>query len=447
MANIIISTHWSDGDVIPFISTGKYLKEIGHQVTIFTHCCYEEKIRSYGMNFVAWDTLSEYKEFFNALTQYSNTVAGMKEIDSFRAKYENENVRMKEYELLRPHCEKKNTILIAKNRSSVAALLLAEKLNIPLLWVYMNPYEYESIENFNNLKEKELVEETNSLRARVGLNPIDSWLEWQNSPKKKIGFWPSWFRSEMINEIENVELIGFPLKILDKKNVVLPSELESLLKEKQGAIIISGGSSNKIKQKFYEIAARASIDLGKNVILATKYEELLPTVRADNLYIFTYIPLYECLAYADLIIHHGGIGTTSNAINTAVPQIILGDSGDTPLNGSIIKKIGAGDYLPPIKWTEEIIIEKIKELLKVEHKNECEKFLDKHREEDTFKNIENIINKAINNDEYKITYESIKKVPVKNRSENKVKNKNALSNEMKRYLLERKKKERIQKNE
>lgn len=445
MANIVISTHWSDGDVIPFISTGKYLKELGHEVTIFTHCCYEEKVKKLGINFVAWDTMNEYKEFFNALTQYSNTVAGMKEIDCFRAKYESADIRVKEYELLLPYCKKENTILIAKNRSSVAALLLAEKLNIPLLWVYMNPYEYESIENFNDLKAKELVNETNSLRKRLGLKPIDSWLSWQSAPKGKIGFWPKWYKSELIMQQNNIELIGFPLKILDKNNVRLPEELEKILKQKPGAIIISGGSSNKIKQKFYELTARASINLGRNIILATKYEELLPKVRANNLYIFDYIPLYECLAYADLIIHHGGIGTASNAINTAVPQLILGESADTPLNGSIIKKIGAGDCLPPIKWKEEIITEKINELLKPKYKEECEKFLDKHREENTFKNIEEIINKAINNDEYKIIYENIKQQPTK--SNNKEKKKSMLSNEMKKYLLEKKKRERNSRNE
>lgn len=442
MANIIITTHWSDGDVIPFISIGKYLKKIGHDVTIFTHCCYAERIKKENMNFVSWDTLEEYTEFFGALVKFSNTVAGIDEIESFRAKYESVSVRLKEYELLKPYCERQDTVLVAKNRSSIASLLISEKLKCPLVWVYMNPYEYESIENFNSINGENLCKESNDLRERIGLKPIDSWLAWLSSPKGKIGLWPSWYKSSMINELNDIDLIGFPLEPLDKSKIIIPEKLKDLLLEDTSPIIISGGSSNKIKKEFYEIAINSSIHLGRKVIVACKYKELLPEEIPKNVYVFHYIPLYESLAYASLIIHHGGIGTVSNAIKAGIPQLILADCSDTPLNGAIVKKLGLGDYLPPLKWTEDNVKNSIKSILDEEHKRKCIDFAKNHERESAFESIKKVVENAMKDDEYIINYHNIKSnftindnLIKKNISKSK-----GLSKDMRKYLLEKSKK-------
>jgi len=49
MANILIATHWTGGDVYPFIRIGKALKRRGHDVTIFTHCIYKNIVEQDGM--------------------------------------------------------------------------------------------------------------------------------------------------------------------------------------------------------------------------------------------------------------------------------------------------------------------------------------------------------------------------------------------------------------
>ena len=60
----ILVTSGSGGDVFPFIALGCRLKERGHKVTLLTHCCYEEKARKAGFDFVPLDSPSEYKRFF-----------------------------------------------------------------------------------------------------------------------------------------------------------------------------------------------------------------------------------------------------------------------------------------------------------------------------------------------------------------------------------------------
>jgi UDP:flavonoid glycosyltransferase YjiC (YdhE family) len=445
VANIIITTHWTDGDVIPFLNIGKHLKRDGHEVTIFTHCFYEEKIKEAGINFVAWDTWSEYKQLLNDMSNYSDTVAGKEEIQVFRDKYESVKVKTKEYELMKPYCEKENTILLAKNRSSIAALMIAEKLKCPLIWVYMNPYEYESIANYNNLNAEKLSEEVNELRKVIGLKPIDGWLAWQYCPKVQIGLWPKWYNSDMVNIPKNIKLVGFPLEPLNKTDCSIPNRLKEILLENPAPVIISGGTSKQIRREFYTVAIKACANLKRKVIVATRYKELLPETIPENVYVFDYIPLYQVLPYASIIIHHGGIGTISNAVNAGVPQLILADYLDRPLNGSIVKKIGLGEYLPHLRWNNENIIESINKLLRPDYKEKCVKFAKEHKESNSFKNIREIVKSAHENQQYLIDYETIKNCAMENNLESNTKeqedkksNRSLLSRDLKKYLLEKK---------
>lgn len=453
MANIIITTHWSGGDVIPFLNIGKYLKKNGHEVTIFTHCCYEEKAKEAGINFVAWDTWPEYRNLMNDMSKSLNIVNGIEEIQAFRNNYQSVDIRIKEYELLRPYCLKRNTILLAKNRSSIAALMIAEKLKCPLIWVYMNPYEYESIENFNNLMGKKLCEESNELRGKIGLKPIESWLNWQYCPKVQLGLWPEWYTSDIVTTPNNVKLVGFPLKHINRKSSLIPNNLKDILLEDPAPIIISGGSSKVIRSEFYKIAIKACSNLGRKVIVATRYKELLPERIPANVYIFDYIPLYEVLPYSSFIIHHGGIGTVSNAIYAGVPQLILADYVDRPLNGSIVKKLGLGEYLPPLRWDDKSIIDSINKLLNSDYKEKCVNFAEQHKNENAFKNISKIIESANENQNYFIDHESIKNCDIENNAgigvkKEKIENTKStlLSKDMKKYLAEKMKKKNLLKN-
>lgn len=450
MANIIITTHWSDGDVIPFLYIGKYLKKCGHEVTIFTHCFYEEKAKEAGINFVAWDTWDEYRELMDSVTKYADTTAGKEEIQLFQDKYESISVRIKEYELLKPYCVRENTILIAKNRSSIAALMIAEKLKLPLIWVYVNPYEYESIDNYNKLNSEKLCEEANELREKIGLKPIGSWLAWQYSPKVQIGLWPEWYKSDIVTTPSNIRLIGFPLEPINKINCLIPNELMDILLENPSPIIISGGTSKKIRNEFYNVSIEVATNFNRKVIVATRYKELLPAQIPENIFVFDYIPLYEALSYASLIIHHGGIGTTSNALSVGVPQLILADYIDRPLNGAIVKQIGLGEYLPPLRWNHKNITDNINKLLTSDYREKCFRFAKEHRSENTFEIIGEIVKNAYKNDNYLINHETIEDFIVEKNIENSV-NKDItkesnlafLSKDTKKYLIERMKNRKV----
>jgi UDP:flavonoid glycosyltransferase YjiC (YdhE family) len=47
------------------------------------------------------------------------------------------------------------------------------------------------------------------------------------------------------------------------------------------------------------------------------------------------------------IVHHGGIGTTSQALATGTPQLIMPMAHDQPDNAQRVARLGAGSYLWP----------------------------------------------------------------------------------------------------
>jgi len=311
----------------------------------------------------------------------------------------------------------------------------------------MNPYEYESIINYNNINSEKLCEEANKLREKVGLEPIESWLAWQYSPKIQIGLWPEWYKSDIVNIPKKIRLVGFPLESIDKSNSFIPNDLMEILIEQPSPIVISGGTSKKIRSEFYNISIEAAAKFNRKVIVATKYKELLPNKIPENVLIFDYIPLYDVLSFSSLIIHHGGIGTTSNALSVGTPQLILADYIDRPLNGAIVKQIGLGEYLPPLRWNYRNITDSIEKLLNLEYKEKCFRFSESHREEKALEIIECIVNDAKENDEYLIDYETIKGCIIEktfNSTINKEKvedtNGTILSKDIKKHLLERMKK-------
>ena len=72
MGNVIVVTHWLDGDVVPYIRIAKELKRRGHNVKLITHCYFENMAKMAGLEFQAWDTPEEYAELVDLMETNKN---------------------------------------------------------------------------------------------------------------------------------------------------------------------------------------------------------------------------------------------------------------------------------------------------------------------------------------------------------------------------------------
>jgi UDP:flavonoid glycosyltransferase YjiC (YdhE family) len=87
--------------------------------------------------------------------------------------------------------------------------------------------------------------------------------------------------------------------------------------------------------------------LGQRGILLTQHPEQLPTELPQNIQHFAYLPFSKILPRALALVHHGGIGTTAQAIAAGIPQVIRPMAHDQPDTAARVEKLGVGISLSP----------------------------------------------------------------------------------------------------
>ena len=376
MANIVITTHWLDGDVVPFCKIGRALKSRNHNVTLITHCYFENMAKQHGLDFEAWDTEEEFNLLLK-LMESGDADSEPERLRAVREQFESIPIRLREFEKVLKHCGKEGTVLVAKCVSSVAALMVAEKLGLPLATFYVLPTEPVSMRINGDLISEEFLLQLNELRNLVGLSPISSWISWQTSGMLNIGLWPEWFTSadDRKEWPTDISQIGFPLDKQDTSDTYqLPDSVKAIFEGEHPPIILTGGTTKLLHNKFYPMAVSACGLINRPAIVLNRYREMVPDNLPDNVLYYPYLPMQEILPKCAAIIHHGGIGTCAEALRNGTPQVILPYFMDRLFNGKQLKKIGVAECLPVVRWTPQNIRDSILKVLNDNTKVKCAEY-------------------------------------------------------------------------
>lgn len=381
MANVVVVTHWLDGDVVPYVRIGSELKRRGHDVTLVTHCHFAEMAEKAGLNFRAWDTPEEYARLVDQMQQNKDDNSFQSnnfsyESNAFRQSTESLQVRLKEYSIVDECSLRPDTVFLCKSRSSVAAYLVAEKRKLPLATVVGYPSEVASMLIYDDLEGKKDLPRLNELRKSVGLDPVDSWLQWESSAKMTLALWPEWYDHIDDQWPTKIDPVGFPLepgKQAYKREV--PKEFAEWMEKNPNPILITGGTTKLIDKSFYTNSIEACGLLGQPTVLLCQYEEFVPETLPPNVVWYKYIPLDEIMPKLSVLIHHGGVGTVTGGLATGIPQLILPGYVDRPYNATLIKELGAGDYLLPGNWQPERIAGMVKTLQDEKVVEACRRYI------------------------------------------------------------------------
>ena len=146
----------------------------------------------------------------------------------------------------------------------------------------------------------------------------------------------------------------------------------------------------------HQAAADACRLLRRNAILVTPHRQIVPDNLPSNIRWYDYLPFSRIMPHVAAVIHHGGIGTLAQTLATGIPQLVLGIGFDRPDNGTRIKQLKVGDYLPPPHWQPDRIAEALSQLL---HSNDvslrCREFARQIRLQDAASFACNIIESSI----------------------------------------------------
>ena len=394
MADFILVTHWTGGDVYPFIRFGKLLTEEGHQVTILTHCVYEGKAKDAGLTFLPVDTAEEYKDLNRDLSMLTDPIGRKDEYLRFHSLYHGKERLLHEVGLIEKVMTPES-IIIARHRSSISGLLAAEKHHLRYASMILAPNYFSHMELHDELFGDAFCEEINAAREVLHLPPITDWKDWTYSPKTILCGWPDWYSERDETWADSAVPIGYIPDPAQKEasaalanqkdnaggraeqnqddaaaDLAIPenlfgteTEIGSFLKEAERknvkTAIVTGGSSRMVSKDFYSTAIRSCILAGVSTIAVTPYEEFIPEDLPDSVLCVHSAPIRDIMKK----VHHGGMGTISEAIDAAIPQVILPHLTDGPDNADRLTALGIASKFPPKMWDPEKIAESIRKWL------------------------------------------------------------------------------------
>jgi UDP:flavonoid glycosyltransferase YjiC (YdhE family) len=102
---------------------------------------------------------------------------------------------------------------------------------------------------------------------------------------------------------------------------------------------------------FFAAAADACRRLGRRGIFLTKFPEQLPAALPPGVAHFAYVPLDVLLPRAAAFVHHGGVGSMSQALAAGVPQLVMPLAHDQFDNLARVRALGVGEGVGVSRFT------------------------------------------------------------------------------------------------
>lgn len=193
----------------------------------------------------------------------------------------------------------------------------------------------------------------NRLRTQVGLPPIERVLDrWWASPDLTLGLFPEWFSVPAVDLPPHMRCVGFPLA---DSGDLLPEASQRMVSQALaplgGArpIVFAPGSAHAHARHFLTAAAEACRRLGSPGLLLSSVADQFPENLPPGVITARYLPFGELLKSARAIVHHGGIGTTSQALAAGLPQVVVPMAFDQFDNAARVHRLGCGRWLPMVK--------------------------------------------------------------------------------------------------
>jgi UDP:flavonoid glycosyltransferase YjiC (YdhE family) len=203
----------------------------------------------------------------------------------------------------------------------------------------------------------------NRLRRELGLPPVSRiFHHWLHSPHLVLGLFPKWFATPQPDWPSSTVLTDFPLYDAAGDSD-LPTTIQGFLDVHPRPLVFTPGSANKHGTSFFAEAAKACQVLNRPGIFLTRYPEQLPQSLPSQVVHFSYAPLSQLLPHCTALIHHGGIGTCSQALQAGVPQLIQPFAFDQFDNGARIEQLGVGQTISQRSFRSPTIVGHLQDLL------------------------------------------------------------------------------------
>lgn len=360
--DILLIAIGSHGDVHPFVGIGRALAARGHQVRIATNEHFARMVKSAGLGFIQLGDEQLFRKWIGDELVWHPQKGPARVLQGI-----SETVDVV-YEMTEAETDA-NTVIVGSSLA-LGGMIAAEKLGLRYATAHLGPICARStIEmptlpggmNFTRFPEwfrrkfweggdrwfidPHIAPAVNAMRKKVGLEPVSRILNgYWNAPKLTLGLWPDWFSAKQADHPPQLQLTGFPLYD-EADHHELDEDLEKWLDAGDAPIAFTPGSAMIHGRDFFSAAAKACERIGQRGLLLTRHIEQIPGDLPPTVRHFAYAPFSDLLPRCSALVHHGGIGTTAQALRAGVPQLIMPMSHDQPDNAARVRKLDVGDWI------------------------------------------------------------------------------------------------------
>ncbi len=356
----------SDGDVNPFLGLATALQNRGHTVTIAANPYYRPKIERLNLKMIDVGSVEDYQ----ATVSDPNLWKPNQGIEVLLGSPIVLRTVREQYALIdKLYKEDPNTVFVG-GTLAMAVRVAEEKLGIKAVTVHLQPVALRSIEKppvYPRIKFGErwprfvvrglfwlidrgkldplLDRSLGVLRKELGLPRKKHYMiEEIHAQRLSIGLFPKWFASSS-DWPKQFRQTGFPR--FDAVNTQLSEAVEAFLKAGDPPIVFTFGTGMAQGKDLLTASAEACRIMKRRGILLTKFADQVPKELPPGVVHFDYVPLATLMPRCAAIVHHGGIGTTSQAFAGGVPQVITPFGFDQMDTADRIQRLGVGGSLLP----------------------------------------------------------------------------------------------------
>lgn len=363
---IVLNTFGSFGDVHPYMALAIELQARGHKPVIAASPLYRKKIEGAGLSFapVRPDMAPPKEQEQEMIEKIMEPRTGPKFLLE---------------ELIFPHLRESyadltaavsGADLLVTHPASPAGPLVGRKTGIPWISSVLAPFSFFSAYDppvppywswtgklrilgprvmgvfLNIMKASYRPKVFDAFRKELGIsdfgNPIS---EGQHSPTRVLALFSSLFAAPQPDWPEQTRITGFAFYDGRHEGIVPDALLDFMDSGEPPIVFTLGSSAVWVARDFFTEGIAAAQRLGKRAVLLVGDERNMPDAMPEGIVAIDYAPYQAFLPRACAVVHHGGVGTTSQGLLAGVPTLIVPFAFDQVDNADHARRLGTSRTL------------------------------------------------------------------------------------------------------
>lgn len=382
---VVLNTFGSFGDIHPYMAIAMELQRRGHTPVIATMEIYREKIEGVGLEFFPVrpnipQPKEQDPELIEKIMEPKTGPRFLTEGLVFPA------VRDSYADLIEAVA---GADLLVTHPAAPAGPLVGRKTGMPWVSTVLAPFSFISAYDppvppfwqwtrklsvlgpeimgflLNLSKSQYKAKAITDFRDELGLpNVGNPMFEGQHSPTRVLALFSELFGQPQPDWPPQTAITGFCFYD-GHHEAVIPPELIRFLDSGAPPIIFTLGSSAVwVARDFFRESIEAARSIGRRAVLLIGDERNLPRTLPQGVIAVDYVPYHSLLPRACAVVHHGGVGTTSQALLAGVPTLIVPFAFDQSDNAEHAFRMGTSRTLYRKNYRAARVASELEELLR-----------------------------------------------------------------------------------